>query len=53
MKKFCLIANEIKDPQGVYAGRITSYLERHGGETVRVVTDSADHRGHAAGLHHH
>lgn len=42
MKKFCLIANEIKDPQGVYAGRITSYLERHGGETVRVVTDSAD-----------
>lgn len=30
MKHFYLITNEIKDPQGIYTGRIAAYLKAHG-----------------------
>lgn len=34
MKRFYLITNEVKDPQGLYTERITAYLEKHGGSVV-------------------
>lgn len=36
MKRFLLIANEAKDPDGVYTQRITAFIEKHGGEAVCV-----------------
>lgn len=43
MKYFYLIANEVKDPQGIYTGRITEYLKAHGGEVTHV--GNADQAG--------
>ena len=36
MKHFYLIANEVKDPQGLYTERITAYLEAQGGKVTCV-----------------
>ena len=36
MKKFYLITNEGKDPQGDVTKRIVEYIESHGGETFCV-----------------
>lgn len=36
MKHFYLIANEVKDPQGIYTERITAYLEAHGGRVTYI-----------------
>lgn len=36
MKRFYLITNEVKDPQGVYTERITAYLEAHGGSVTCI-----------------
>lgn len=36
MKKFYLITNESKDPVGAITNRITSIIEKHGGEAVCV-----------------
>ena len=36
MKHFYLIANEVKDPQGIYTERITAYLETHGGKVTCI-----------------
>lgn len=41
MEHFYLITNEVKDPQGIYTGRITAYLESHGGR-VTCVDNTAD-----------
>ena len=36
MKHFYLITNEVKDPQGLYTGKITAYLEAHGAKVTCV-----------------
>ena len=36
MKHFYLIANEVKDPQGIYTERIIAYLEGHGGKVAYI-----------------
>lgn len=36
MKKFYLITNEGKDPQGLFTKRTAAYIEAHGGEAVCV-----------------
>lgn len=36
MKHFYLVANEVKDPQGIYTERITEYLETHGGKVTCI-----------------
>lgn len=36
MKHFYLIANEVKDPQGIYTERIIAYLEEHGGKVTYI-----------------
>lgn len=36
MKHFYLITNEVKDPQGLYTDKITTYLEAHGAKVTCV-----------------
>ena len=36
MKHFYLIANEVKDPEGIYTERIAEYLEAHGGKVTCI-----------------
>lgn len=36
MRHFYLIANEVKDPQGIYTERITAYLEAHGSKVTCI-----------------
>lgn len=36
MKQFYLITNEVKDPRGLYTGRIIAYLEAHGGKVTCI-----------------
>lgn len=36
MKNFYLITNEVKDPQGLFTGRIVAYIEKHGGRAVCI-----------------
>ena len=36
MKRFYLITNEVKDPQGVFTKKTAAYIEAHGGEAVCV-----------------
>lgn len=36
MKHFYLVANEVKDPQGIYTGRISEYLKAHGAKVTCV-----------------
>lgn len=36
MKHFYLVANEVKDPQGIYTRRISEYLEAHGAQVTCV-----------------
>ncbi|MCH5262011.1 MAG: NAD(+)/NADH kinase [Lachnospiraceae bacterium] len=43
MKHFYLIANEVKDPEGLYTEKITAYLEKHGGKVTRI--DNTDCKG--------
>ena len=45
MKHFYLIANEVKDSQGLYTARITAYLEAHGGKVACI--DNTDRVGSA------
>lgn len=42
MKKFYLITNEGKDPQGDVTKRIVDYIEGHGGETFCVKNEKQD-----------
>ena len=43
MKHFYLIANEVKDPQGLYTEQITAYLENHGSKVTHI--DNAECEG--------
>ena len=43
MKHFYLIANEVKDPEGLYTEKITAYLEKHGGKVIHI--DNTDCKG--------
>lgn len=36
MKHFYLIANEVKDPEGLYTEKITAYLENHGVKVTHI-----------------
>lgn len=36
MKKFFLITNEAKDPDGAFTNKITTFIEKHGGEAICV-----------------
>lgn len=36
MKRFYLIANEVKDPEGFYTEKITAYLKSHGASVTNV-----------------
>ena len=36
MKRFYLITNEVKDPQGTFTKKTAAYIEAHGGEAVCV-----------------
>lgn len=36
MKRFFLITNEVKDPQGVFTKKIADVIEQHGGEAICV-----------------
>ncbi|MDE6212936.1 MAG: NAD(+)/NADH kinase [Lachnospiraceae bacterium] len=36
MKKFYLITNEVKDPQGTFTKKTAAYIEAHGGEAICV-----------------
>lgn len=51
MKYFNLITNEVKDPDGSYTGRITAYLEAHGG-TVTCVSNAVYTDADAAAPEH-
>lgn len=39
MKRFYLITNEAKDPQGEFTKKIAAYIEAHGGEAICVKND--------------
>ena len=39
MKKFYLITNEVKDPQGIVTKKIVDYMERHGASAVCIEND--------------
>ncbi len=39
MKKFYLITNEVKDPQGIITKKIVEYVERHGASAVCIEND--------------
>lgn len=39
MKRFFLITNEAKDPQGVFTKKIADVIKRHGGEAVCVANE--------------
>lgn len=39
MKRFFLITNEVKDPQGVFTKKIADVIQRHGGEAVCVANE--------------
>ena len=43
MKHFYLIANEVKDPEGLYTEKITAYLEDRGGKVTHI--DNTDCKG--------
>lgn len=43
MKHFYLIANEVKDPEGLYTEKITAYLENHGAKVTHI--DNTDCKG--------
>ena len=39
MKRFYLITNEVKDPEGAFTKKIAAMIEKHGGEAVSVKND--------------
>lgn len=39
MKRFFLITNEVKDPQGVFTKKIADVIKKHGGEAVCVANE--------------
>lgn len=39
MKRFFLITNEVKDPQGVFTQKIADAIKRHGGEAICIADE--------------
>lgn len=39
MKRFFLITNEVKDPQGTFTKKIADVIKKHGGEAICVAND--------------
>lgn len=50
MKHFYLIANEVKDPQGLYTARITAYLQARGGRVDHVENTASARIGGVDGV---